>query len=201
MMSGPQFTLSQAGRLLEEPQHRLIYLCEKRVVVPDFGEARGRGSSRRFSVRNLLEFAVALKFRELMIPVSAIGTVLYVLREFEKRVRQDIPEFVLPESLCEPDSPELRVIITDGLQLFFLLAPKNGVEKVFGGIGLTRLPTPTAKSGDAVGKESTGRQTISARGKRMSLENFSQFPDAIEAFGAKLELNISRIARRLQLKE
>jgi hypothetical protein len=38
------WTLTQAARLLGEPQHRLIYLCEKGVVVPDFQDAEGRGS-------------------------------------------------------------------------------------------------------------------------------------------------------------
>ena len=35
-------TLTQAARALGVPQHRLIHLCEKHVVVPDLDEARGR---------------------------------------------------------------------------------------------------------------------------------------------------------------
>jgi len=56
-------SLTEIARLLGEPQHRLIYLCEKGVVVPGHGDASGRGSSRRFSRRNLLEFAVALRLQ------------------------------------------------------------------------------------------------------------------------------------------
>jgi hypothetical protein len=67
------WTLTQTARLLGEPQHRLIYLCEKGVVVPDFQDAEGRGSSRRFSDRNLLEFAIALRLRELEIGVAFAG--------------------------------------------------------------------------------------------------------------------------------
>ena len=40
-------TLTEAARLLKEPQHRLIYLCEKGVVEPDVQDAaapRGTGS-------------------------------------------------------------------------------------------------------------------------------------------------------------
>ncbi len=60
-----EWTLTEAARLLEVPQHRLIYLCEKEVVQPDLNDATGRGSSRRFSRRNILEFAVALRLRDI----------------------------------------------------------------------------------------------------------------------------------------
>ena len=76
------FTLALVSRLLGEPQHRLIHLCEQRAVVPDIEDSRGRGSSRRFSERNLLEFAVALALQKLAIPVSVAATVNYTLRQF-----------------------------------------------------------------------------------------------------------------------
>src|SRR3972149_12025492 len=99
-MAGQQIlSLSEAARLLDEPKHRLIYLCEKGVVIPDFGQAKGRGSSRGFSARNILEFAVALKLRELMLPVAALGAITYVMREFETKVGQEIKGFSLPGSL------------------------------------------------------------------------------------------------------
>jgi DNA-binding transcriptional MerR regulator len=72
------WTLTEAARLLGEPQHRLIYLCEKGVVEPDVQDAGGRGSSRRFSNRNLLEFAVALRLRELELPAAVIAAVVHV---------------------------------------------------------------------------------------------------------------------------
>jgi hypothetical protein len=67
-----QWTLTEAAGLLREPQHRLIYLCEKGVVRPDYEDAKGRGSSRRFSARNLLEFAVALRLREFEIDRKSV---------------------------------------------------------------------------------------------------------------------------------
>jgi hypothetical protein len=36
------------------------------VIVPDFQDAEGRGSSRRFSARNLLEVAVAWTYPDSM---------------------------------------------------------------------------------------------------------------------------------------
>src|ERR1035441_4535125 len=68
-----EWSLAQISRLLQEPQHRLIYLCEKRAVVPDRGDARGRGSSRGFSERNILEFALALRLRRLELPVPVVA--------------------------------------------------------------------------------------------------------------------------------
>ena len=81
------WTLTHAARVLGEPQHRLIYLCEQGVVRPEHGDARGRGSSRLFSARNLLQFAVALHLRQLQIPVSVLAVVAYALTAFEKVVR------------------------------------------------------------------------------------------------------------------
>ena len=79
-----EWTLTEAARILGKPQHRLIYLCEKGVVQPDVQDAEGRGSSRRFSARNLLEFAVALRLRDLEIAASFVGAVIHVLRAFER---------------------------------------------------------------------------------------------------------------------
>ena len=90
MDSRREWSLSEAARLLHEPQHRLIYLCEKGVIVPDLGEAEGRGSSRRFSSRNLLEFALALRLRELTIPVGTVAAIVHVLRRFEKTVAEHL---------------------------------------------------------------------------------------------------------------
>ena len=91
--------------MLGVPQHRLIYLCEKGVVQPDVQDAKGRGSSRRFSARNLLEFAVALRLRGLEIAASFVAAVIYVLRAFEGSVRKEIPGFRLPGSLRTPSPP------------------------------------------------------------------------------------------------
>lgn len=140
------WTLSEVARLVEQPQHRLIHLCEKGVVRADFEEAKGRGSSRRFSRRNLLQFAVALKLRELMVPVAPIAAVVHVLDAFERVLGRNIPGFTLPDSLVAPGAPELRVIITDGRTLFFALHPRKGEAKLFGGIDLKALQTTAGGS-------------------------------------------------------
>jgi len=133
------WTLTEAARLLREPQHRLIYLCEKRVVEPDVQDAGGRGSSRRFSNRNLLEFAVALRLRELELPAAVIAAVVHVLRSFEGAVAREISSFDLPESLQGSRAPDLRAVIGDGRRLYFTLGTRGGRAKVYGGINLADL--------------------------------------------------------------
>jgi len=146
-LSGREWTLTQAARSLGEPQHRLIYLCEKGVVQPDLEDAKGRGSSRRFSARNLLEFAVALRLRELELPASIIGAVTYSLRAFERKVQDQIRTFRLPDSLRGAAAPDLRVLISDG-RLYLSLGTGKNVPKVYGGIELKRLASGKASIGD-----------------------------------------------------
>ena len=133
------WSLTQAARVLNQPQHRLIYLCDQGVVRPDFEDARGRGSSRLFSARNILEFAVALELRALQIPASALVAVVYVLRAFERIVQDDDDdaEFALPRSLLEAGAPDLRIVVGDGRFLYVSIASAlDDAPKVFGGIDL-----------------------------------------------------------------
>ncbi len=139
MAADPSFTLSEIARRLEVPQHRLIHLCEKRVVIPDVHGAAGRGSSRVFSSRNFLELAVALRLRDMMLPVSAVGAVVHVLGAFEQRVREEFPDFALADSLRQDRAPDLRVIISDGQTIYFSLGGAEKQPKLFGGIPLDQL--------------------------------------------------------------
>lgn len=184
-MDAREWTLSEAARLLRQPQHRLIYLCEKGVVLPDLGDAQGRGSSRRFSARNLLEFALAFKLRELMVPVPAVGAVLYVLRGFELRVAQELPGFRLPDALRVPGSPELRIAITDSRRVFFALQAGGRKPRVFGDV-------------DLEGISSTKR-----RGANEMVKQLKEARDG-EAFDgdhtAKIEVSVSRVAKDLKLE-
>lgn len=139
MPAQQEWTLTEAATILHQRQHRLIHLCVKGVVVPDIEDARGRGSSRRFSARNLLEFAVALKLRDLLIPVAPIGVILSVLRRFEGSVANKIPDFSLPKSLQATSAPELRIIVADGQKLYFALKSGRGEPKLYGGVDLKTL--------------------------------------------------------------
>ncbi len=146
-MDQAEWTLTEAARFLGEPQHRLIYLCEKGVVQPDVQDAEGRGSSRRFSARNLLEFGVALQLRGLGIPVSVIAAVVYLLRGFEKAIGKQLPGFKLPGSLSGPGAPDLRVIIGDDQRLYFRLGVGGSGGTTYGGVAIADLGGDAAITG------------------------------------------------------
>jgi DNA-binding transcriptional MerR regulator len=184
-----QWSLSEAARLLNQPQHRLIYLCEKRVVVPDLGDARGRGSSRRFSARNLLEFGIALKLRELTVPARSISAILYALRAFEAKVASRREDFDMPAGLLTPNAAGLRIILTDEGRLFFSLHSKAEGEALFGGIEFDRLAA----------SRQTKRRSKIASPRRSGLD-FPDFHGRLpEKAAARVEIDVTRIARRLDL--
>ncbi|HUA44567.1 MAG TPA: hypothetical protein VMA77_05025 [Solirubrobacteraceae bacterium] len=139
MAGDESFTLSEIARRLDVPQHRLIHLCEKGVVVPDVHDAAGRGSSRVFSSRNFLELAVALRLRDMMLPVVAVGAIVHVLRAFEAQLQQDLPHFALADGLRKDRAPDLRVIISDGQRIYFSLGAAGKDPKLFGGIPMDQL--------------------------------------------------------------
>ena len=92
-----EWTISQIARLLNQPQHRLIYLCEKGVIVPEFSDAQGRGSSRRFSARNIFEFSIALVLSEFHFPATISANFIYTVRFFETQVKANgLKDFSLP---------------------------------------------------------------------------------------------------------
>src|SRR5262245_6356762 len=130
------WTLTEAAKLLGVPQHRLIHLCEQRVVVPDLRDAQGRGSSREFSNRNLFQLAVALAMRELELPVSYVRAVLSVLRAFEDQARALLGDFILPESLLSRGAPNVRLVILDGERLYFSVTSSSKSAITFGGVNI-----------------------------------------------------------------
>jgi hypothetical protein len=172
-----------------ERQHRLIHLCEKRVVVPEVEDARGRGHSRRFSDRNLLEFAVALKLRSTLIPVATVASVVRILEQCERRVAKEIPGFSLPQSLRTQRAPDLRIIISDGRRLYVTLGKQGGPTKVFGGIDLTGRRN--ARTHGKSGPRAPGKSIAAKRG----------------AFGipegsrhVRVEVSVTQIAKDLPLQ-
>ncbi len=188
-----EWTLSEAARLLGQPQHRLIYLCEKGVVQPDLEDARGRGSSRRFSARNLLEFAIALQLRALDIPASSIGAITYILRAFERKVRQQSRDFRLPESLRGAGAPDVRVMMSDG-QLSLTIGTGKDAPKVYGGIDLRRLRS---------GKKSTGdlhREFVPLPPTKRKLRQGAHGGGPDGNAHARVEISVTRIAQELRLE-
>lgn len=130
------FTLTRAAKTLGVAQHKLIHLCEQKVVVPAVRDARGRGSSREFSERNLFDFVLALEMRKLELPVSFVRAVLRVLRAFEEEARALLGVLPFPDGLLAANAPRLTLLILDGERLYFRLAPAQGQVRIFGGIDI-----------------------------------------------------------------
>jgi hypothetical protein len=192
MATGRSFTLSELARDLETPQHRLIHLCEQGVIAPELQDARGRGTSRVFSTRNFLEFAIAIRLRAAMLPVAAVGAVLRVLRIFEGRLHRELTEFSLPESLRVSDAPDLRIIVSDGSIIYFSLALAGGEAKLFGGVPLDQItgdkPPPISSIGVAPAEPTSGNGT-----------NGTGFGGPERSRFVRLELSITEVARDLPL--
>lgn len=80
------FTLSEVEEVFKIPQHVLIHLCEKQVVMPKIQQTSGRGNFRRFSQDNIFEFAVALELKKYQIPLAVIKALLIVLSATCKKI-------------------------------------------------------------------------------------------------------------------
>jgi DNA-binding transcriptional MerR regulator len=188
-----EWTLSEAARLLGTPQHRLIYLCEKGVVHPDLEDAKGRGSSRRFSARNLLEFAIALRLRALDLPAPVVGAITYTLRAFERQVQQQQPTFRLPESLRGAGAPDLRAMITDGC-LYMSLRTANAAASLYGGVDLKTLVGHT-RSPKAV-QRALARSALSIHTRQDGANGGGPAHDP----PARVEISVTRVAQELRLE-
>lgn len=138
-MKKQEWTLTEIARLLQHPQHRLIYLCEKGIINPDGENASGRGSSRRFSARNLFEFAVTLTLWQFHIPFSLSGKVLVALRSFQKILDKSIPKSEIPYSLISQNAPTIRAFLIEGSNLYFAIGEGNDTT-ILGGVNLEDLP-------------------------------------------------------------
>jgi DNA-binding transcriptional MerR regulator len=198
MTAREEWTLSEAARFLAEPQHRLIYLCEKGVVVPEYRNAKGRGSSRRFSARNLLEFAVALKLREMTLPVDTVAAIIHVLRVFEAKVASEIRAFDMIRSLRDKNAPDLRIIISDGRLLYFSLGIGTETPKLFGGLDFQSIATKRTKPTTA-GK---GKIAVKEMGQGITIAPATLPPGFGGPEGSKharIEISVTRIAKDLPL--
>ncbi len=187
-MSKNEWTLTQISNLLDQPQYRLIYLCEKGVIVPDGSDAKGRGSSRRFSARNLFEFVVALKLSEFHLPTKLTTNVLKALRSFDKHLGESYPMLKLPYSLRIPNSPEVKIVLINGSRLYFSIGTKGRKTTYIGDLDLLNFDKYT------VSNNATDNLAKSA----FPIERTKTLP--IESKIASFELNLSQIAKNISLE-
>ena len=187
-MSENQWTLTEIARLLDQPQHRLIYLCEKGVIVPDISDAHGRGSSRRFSTRNVFEFSVALVLSEFYFPANISTNLLYAIRSFEDSVKANgLDNFSLPHSLMNTRSPEIIGIITNGSILYFSLGLPGMLKKVFGGVNMSDLSRNNVPSIARLNSHNATDRTEESEATTIG-SNLARF-----------EINLTKIAQNLNM--
>ena len=184
-MSKKEWTLTQIATLLHQPQYKLIYLCEKGVIVPDGVDAKGRGSSRRFSQRNLFEFLVAFTLGDFHVPTKLTTNLLQALRSFDKHLAKKYPLLRLPCSLTYPDCPEVKAILVKGTYLYFSIEQANKPVVYIGGIDLMNYKeNPTSLSfSDKISET------------QFTVERLETLP--IKAETAFFELNLSQLAKEI----
>ena len=187
IMSGKEWTLTQIASLLHRPQYKLIYLCEKGVILPDGVDARGRGSSRRFSTRNLFEFMVAFTLSDFHVPTNITINLLRALRSFDKHLAKKYPLLKLPYSLTYPDCPEVKAILIKGTYLYFAIGQANKPVVYIGGFNLMDNDRDLTSIGFDVNVPET----------EFSVQRVESLPN--EASTAFLELNLSQIAKEVPL--
>lgn len=141
------FSLKEVQVRFGVPQHTLIHLCEKGVIIPDVSDTQGRGRWREFSKKNLFEFAVALEIRKYDIPVAKTRAVIKVLASFEKAMKNAVKGFEIPSSLAK--GPELKFYLFDGNLAVFSLSAKNllsfDLERLMKGDSKRVQPTKLSK--------------------------------------------------------
>jgi hypothetical protein len=98
-------TMKDVAKLLEQPAHRIIHICEGGVVYPAV-EADGRGSVRRFSRDNIYCIKIALALQDLGIQLLLIKRLVNALWELLhvdkiRNLRSDNPEFDLVDVIRE----------------------------------------------------------------------------------------------------
>ena len=181
-------SLTQASRFLDCRQHRLIYLCEQQVVRPEHGDAEGRGSSRRFSTRNLLEFAISLRLRELQLPQSALLAVVRLLHVCEKRLK-----YGLPEGLLVAPAPDLRILIPDGEFVYASLRTATSETPAL----FYDLDAPALRDGDREPEDLEQQSTsMTGRGGGRATSRDLQSVDAPDgAWRWRVEIRVTCIAQ------
>ena len=186
-MSKKEWTLTQIANLLRRPQYKLIYLCEKGVIVPDGVDAKGRGSSRRFSARNVFEFMVAFTLSDFHVPTNITTNLLLALRSFDKHLAKKYPLLKLPYSLTYPDCSEVKAILVKGKILFFSIEQVNMPAVYIGGINLM----------DNSSDLTAMNFKVNVPKVESSVRRVETLPDDVGV--AFLELNLSQIAKEVPL--
>ncbi len=115
-------TLKEVAEIVRQEPHRVIHLCECRVVVPKIG-ADGRGSVRRFSRDDIFRIRLGLTLQDSGLSVSQIKPVMVQLARLRKS--RHIRAFSLPEDFDTVDL--IQALGTPEDSVFVCVTPPNDI--------------------------------------------------------------------------
>ena len=136
---------------------------------------------------------MALRLRDQQLPVSTLQAVVYVLRGFEARVKDELSEFKLPDSLREADVPDLRIVIGDGRDLYVRLEDGANKPKMFGPIKLRAV-----RDGDTA-LEDLERGVLPESDEGAGSRDRTSFGGPEGSRYWRVEVSVTRVARGLDL--
>lgn len=196
-------TMKEVESRLGIKQNILIYLCEKKVVVPDVEDPpKGRGHVRRFSEFNVFEFAIALEMKKYNIKVGYIAIIMRILRKFFQYAAKDVG-FKFENFRKDKTLPLLFLVIMDGEFIFFRIHTKNE-DKLVPGVNFTKL-SESLKIGalDEMGKGMFPNllwwqyDALWNKNKMLKIPKdalFNPQEHDLNSYSIKLEVNLNKIA-------
>lgn len=80
-MKKSAFTTKDAGVGLDTTPRYLQLITDEGLVIPEIANMFGRGTSRLYSRKNLVEFLIVLELRKFKFPINQIGRIMASARK------------------------------------------------------------------------------------------------------------------------
>ncbi len=134
-----------------------------------------------------------LRVRELQVPASTLGTLVYLLQAFELAIEAEDPRFALPWSLREDDSPDVRIVIGDGRRVYVSFARQcDERPTIYGNIDLA-----TFSGGERAEDGEKPPDALRVHSAPSPARGEFGGPEGSQFF--RVEVSVTRIAQRLRL--
>jgi len=88
--SSKAFTHKDVIQYCKLTSREIVYLSEKKTVVPDIADAHGYSSARQYSLRNLFEFAIAKILRQAGLEHAKIKIFIEALQKINQLLSKEI---------------------------------------------------------------------------------------------------------------
>lgn len=190
------YTMKEIEDRLQVKQNILIHLCEKRVVIPDLEDAKGRGRVRRFSDFNLFEFAVALEIKAYNINIGFIAVITRILRKYFEG--QDLQNnYNLMSFMGDKSLPTVFLVIADAKYAYFTSRAHgncSGVDFEKLSQEIEQIIPSLDKHGKKTGHNWWQRDNIWEDNRVKDAFAIAAYcPADVESFRSKLEINLHKL--------